>query len=246
MGKTVIKIVPEAGDSADIIKLLGAIGMPEGYEEIQRGRNLVAALTMPDDTRINIKAFGLPNIVNRYVYGVFRKSKARRSYENSQRLREMGFHVPAPLGYVEKRGLLTGFGRSYYVSAQEEGLTEMRRPEQWEFKDALLRALGREMARLHEAGVWMKDFSPGNILFRRRGEEDFTFYYVDLNRLEFTTADDRRLDRMWERLLFSSSQIATATRAYAEARGLAAEEVLSRAMKAHGKYLRSRGMKDID
>lgn len=205
-------------------------GIPPEATVIFSQRNTVAIIPSGGITA-NIKSFALPNIVNRYVYGRLRKSKARRSFANSQHLARLGFKVPAPLAFIEERTALT-FRRSYFISEHIYGLTEMRTPERHDFCDELMVALGREMARLHAAGVWMKDFSPGNILFRRdEATGDFEFYYVDLNRINFDDRNPSHLARMWGRLLFVPEQIAAATRAYAEATGRDAGEVYDVAMK---------------
>lgn len=218
----------------DLVEEIAVRGIPAGAVEVYRGRNVVAKVDTGDEP-VNIKAFAIPNIVNRYVYGRFRKSKARRSFENSLRLSEMGFNVPAPLAYIEEKTPLT-FGRSYFISRHVDGLTELRYPERHPFMRELLEALGREMARLHQAGVWMKDFSPGNVLFSRAPDGSFVFHYVDLNRIRFNTFSRSKLDLMWERLLFYTDQIAIATRAYAGVLGLEPEAVYAEAISRWESY----------
>lgn len=205
-------------------------GIPPEATVIFSQRNTVATIPSGGITA-NIKSFALPNIVNRYVYGRLRKSKARRSFANSQRLARLGFRVPPPLAFIEERTTFT-FRRSYFISEHIYGLTELRSPERHDFCNDLMAALGREMARLHAAGVWMKDFSPGNVLFRRdEATGSFEFYYVDLNRINFDDRNPSHLAQMWERILFVPEQIAAATRAYAEATGRDAAEVYATAMK---------------
>lgn len=225
-----------------LVEQVAREGIPAAAEIIYRGRNVVAAIPSADIV-VNIKAFSLPNIVNRYVYGRLRRSKAMRSYVNSLRLRDLGFNVPAPLAYIEERGNLT-FGRSYFISEHVGDITEMRYPERFAFVTPLLEALGREMARLHRAGVWMKDFSPGNVLFKRLPDGAFTFYYVDLNRIRFDTFSRSKLDRMWERLLFDKEQIAVAARSYAAEMGLDADEVYRGAVARWSRYVASKSKKN--
>src|SRR5262245_38725436 len=63
---------------------------------------------------INIKSFKRPNIVNKFVYRFFRKSKAQRSYEFALTLLEKGIGTPTPIGYFENRSLFT-LQDSYYA-----------------------------------------------------------------------------------------------------------------------------------
>lgn len=219
-------------------------GIPPEATVIFKQRNTVATIPSGGIT-VNIKSFALPNIVNRYVYGRIRKSKARRSFANSQRLTRLGFLVPAPLAFIEERTALT-FRRSFFISEHVFGLTEMRAPERHDFCGELMAALGREIARLHAAGVWMKDFSPGNVLFRRNPSTGgFDFYYVDLNRIRFDDHDPAHLDRMWERILFVPEQIAAATRAYAEATGRDADKVFATAMKRWNAFTARKRKKSV-
>ena len=52
-----------------------------------------------DDTQITIKAFKVPNFVNKIAYQYFRKSKAQRSYEYACKLLDLGVLTPFPVGY---------------------------------------------------------------------------------------------------------------------------------------------------
>lgn len=234
--KTSIKIhySDEGRRHSALVEEVAATGIPYGAVEVYRGRNVVAKVPS-GDLIANIKAFAIPNVVNRYVYGRFRKSKARRSFENSVRLAGMGFNVPAPLAYIEEKHPVS-FGRSYFISHHVDGLTELRYPERHPFMRELLEALGREMARLHRAGVWMKDFSPGNVLFVRSSDGSFTFYYVDLNRIRFNTFSRSKLGLMWERLLFHTDQITIATQSYADALGIDPEAVYAEAISRWNSY----------
>ena len=47
-----------------------------------------------------VKSFAVPNLVNRLVYGVFRKSKAQRSYEYAEKLNSLGIKSPAPIASI--------------------------------------------------------------------------------------------------------------------------------------------------
>ncbi|RYG28051.1 MAG: Kdo domain containing protein, partial [Chitinophagaceae bacterium] len=78
------------------------------------GRNTIRIFDL-DQHRINIKSFKRPNIINRFVYKYFRKSKAQRSFEYATRLLEMGVGTPKPVAFCEHIDL-SGLRASFYAS----------------------------------------------------------------------------------------------------------------------------------
>ena len=77
---------------------------------LHSGRN-----TLFEYNGLVIKAFAKPGFFKALWYGLFGKSKARRSYEYAQRLLALGIATPEPVAYQEVR--VMGFLReSYYVS----------------------------------------------------------------------------------------------------------------------------------
>lgn len=231
-----VYISPEGEPHRALIERIARSGVPADATVIFSQRNTIYTIPSGGIT-VNIKQFALPNLINRYVYGNLREGKARRSFANSQRLTRLGFRVPSPLAFIEERTRVR-FWRSYFISEHIDGLTEMRSISRHPFVGELLVAVGREMARIHAAGVWMKDFSPGNILFRRLSDGSFEFYYVDLNRIEFDVTDRSKLDRMWERLIFDPAQLTIAAEAYAEATGLDPADVTATAVRQMRSFVR--------
>lgn len=219
-----------------LVNRIAHTGLPDGSVEIYKARNMVVKFSDPTAGEINIKAFHKPFPINGYIYTTFRDSKAQRSYENAMRLMELGFDTPEPIAYIECRdgSLLRD---SYYISRQIEA-TEMRYVERRPDEEALLRTLGREIARLHKQGVLMMDFSPGNILFVEDSEADggYRFYYVDLNRMSFGVTDRRRLMRMFRSIVVEPRQTEIIARAYAEAAGLPIESTVAEAMAEHHEF----------
>lgn len=187
-----------AGDAA-VRELAGRIvrgGLPVGAEIIYEGRNRVARVRCGGRALI-VKEFCQPNVINRYVYTTLRRSKARRSLENACRLQDMGFGTAAPVAWMEaRRGICLHL--SYYISEEVQG-RDMRFLDRNEDLGELLPALAAEMGRLHSSGVWHKDLSPGNVLYRREGE-GFRFYYIDLNRMEFGVHEAGKLLRNFGQL----------------------------------------------
>ena len=53
-------------------------------------RNSIKKKTLENGKIATIKSFKIPNIVNKYVYRFFRKSKAERSYQYAKKLIDLG------------------------------------------------------------------------------------------------------------------------------------------------------------
>ncbi len=166
-----------------------------------------------------VKDFHRPSLVNSLVYTHLRKSKARRSYENAVELQRLGFGTPEPYAYIEvHRGVrLT---RSYYLCARlGDEYRDMRYFDRQPNLPELLDALGSEMLRLHRAGVLVKDFSPGNVLYVRDAEGGYHFSHIDLNRMEIGVKSRRRLMENFRAMPCTAEEVDMLARAYAHATG---------------------------
>lgn len=190
-----VVIAPQATTpQRKFIENLAEKGLPLNADIIYEARNKVARVKIDGENWI-VKEFQVPNIVNRYVYTRLRPSKARRSYEYALRLLGLGFLTPEPLAYIETwQGL--SLGHTYYISREADAATLRNLTE----KDhPLIEAFAAEIGRLHAAGIWHKDFTPGNILCRQEPAQSsaspltYKFYYIDLNRMQFGIHDRRVL-----------------------------------------------------
>lgn len=189
-------------------------------------------------TEMNVKAFGLPKFPNSLIYGVFRKSKAQRSYEHAMRLLQLGFDTPQPMGYAEVRVAGSALlRRSFYFSAQLPW-PNMRFWESDKDYDHLRDAWGAEIARLHQAGVWMKDHSAGNILRHRDDDGHWHFAYVDLNRMAFGVTDEHRLMKMFKSVSTALEFTVALARSYALAAGKDPDKAASMAEKIYRRFNR--------
>ncbi len=222
----------------EIIETITAKGQPADAPLVYIGRRntlfyIEPGATCGGDTvnqlpfPVNVKAFRIPPFPNGYVYRFFRASKAKRSYLNGKRLLEMGFLTPMPIGYSEihaglrmkgDMGIWLKMTRSYYFCEQLP-YPNMRGWEQRPDVDALIKAFGAEIARIHAAGVWFHDFSPGNVLVDTTPEGEYRFYYVDLNRMDFDIHDSNKLMQMFKTISWDDKWTARVAEAYAEAAG---------------------------
>ena len=130
---------------------------------------------------INVKKFCIPPIVNRILYSLgWRTPKALTTYRNAQEILKRGFHTPAPYGYrIERNGGLINY--SYFVSEQVGNMRQIRDGGN---DPALIRAVAKYTADMHAKGMFHRDFTPGNILYRV-DNGTYHFSLVDINRFRF-------------------------------------------------------------
>lgn len=212
-----IVVNPDFPDIRELAAEIARDGVPSQAEVIYDARNRLYRLHFEGMT-VCIKAFHRPAGVNTWVYGNFRRGKARRSYENAMEMRRLGFASPTPLAYVEitygKR-----FDLSYYLYEYISDSVYLRdwekRPDAAELADAI----ASEMAKLHAAGIFHKDFTPGNI-FVKRTNRGFSFSYIDINRMEFGVTDRKRLLDNFRGLTFDRNMLCLLARSYASKAGL--------------------------
>lgn len=178
-----IQINPQYDDLSEFIACLPDI-FPHYGEVVQKGRNTIKTFKV-NGIVLNVKSFKVPIWINRIAYKYFRKSKAERSFIYAKRLLENGVNTPDPVAFVEtsEKGL---FACSYYVSIHEtvDGTIRDIYTQPESESRSLVKAFTAFTARLHKKGVFHKDYSPGNIMYKKT-DEGYEFYLVDLNRIEF-------------------------------------------------------------
>lgn len=214
----------------DYAKALPALFKYNYGTVIYKGRNVLREMDW-HGTKVVVKSFRVPNLINRIAYGVFRSSKAQRSFEYAKMLRREGIGSPAPVAYyTERNGLL--FTRSYYVSLKSECPYSYINLMRGDFsgQEEILRAIARTTAALHEKGYLHKDYSRGNILFRRT-DKGVEVEIIDLNRIRFRTVDMEEGCRNFERLPGTPEMFAILADEYAKARGFDANECLKLILK---------------
>lgn len=173
-----------------------------------------------DDTTINVKSFRIPNVVNQIAYRFFRKSKAQRSFEYGNRLLSLGIGTPQPVAYYEfKSGLL--FKKSYYISEQlncDLTYRELTTDFDYPNHETILRAFTRFTYSLHQKNVHFLDHSPGNTLIKQV-ENEYKFFLVDLNRMEFKPMDFETRIKNFSKLTLHKSMVEVMSDEYAKCSG---------------------------
>ena len=167
---------------------------------IHKARNELKIIHYNDIDTV-VKFFKVPNILRKIIYTFFRDSKAKKSYVHSLKLKNF---TPSPIGYIEFYS--NGFiDESYFVSEQFDYDFTIREPlldDNFIDKEEILRAFARFSLKLHNEGIFHKDYSPGNILIKKE-DANFIFKIVDVNRMGFfkLTQDDRakNFSKLWAR-----------------------------------------------
>jgi len=167
-------------------------------KSIHKARNEIRVLKYKDEEFV-VKSFKVPHLINKIVYTFFKDSKAKKSYENSVKIKKF---VPSPIGYIEfkKYGLIHD---SYFVSENFKYDFTIREPllnEHYENKGDIFKSFAKFTYDLHQKGIFHLDYSPGNILIKKEGN-NYIFKIVDINRMQFKdlTLEERLLNfsKLW-------------------------------------------------
>jgi hypothetical protein len=179
-----------------------------------------------EGTILNVKSFKVPNIINKFVYRFFRKSKAQRSYEYALKLLDLGIGTPQPIAFYEFPKLLA-FDKSYYISAHLDcDYTFRDLTKNFDLPDYenILRAFTRFTYKLHENNVLFLDHSPGNTLIKIV-DNGYEFFLVDLNRMQFKPLNYYERIQNFARLTTHKSMIKIMSDEYAKCMDKKANDV---------------------
>ncbi len=213
--------------------------IPESFEysgeTIYKARNTIKIFD-ENGISICIKSFHAPSFFNRIIYSFFRLSKAERSYEYGLKLLSKGIRTPEPIAYIENKqsGLLYD---SYYICINQPFAGMMRELRQGEIqgRESMLRSFAAFAASIHSKNVLHKDFSPGNILYEKSGEE-YIFSIVDINRMSFCPVNMQTGCKNFKRLWGNNEMISFIADEYAKNRQFNPEKCKELTLKYHTKF----------
>jgi hypothetical protein len=137
--------------------------------------------------KINIKSFKKPNLINSFIYGYFRKSKAQRSFEYANLLLSKNIGTPQPFAFYEYKSI-TGLKESYYFSVHQDVDLMFRNlifDENYPNRDEIIKQTAVFFYNIHNQGIEFVDNTAGNTLIKKISENKYDFYLVDLNRMKF-------------------------------------------------------------
>jgi tRNA A-37 threonylcarbamoyl transferase component Bud32 len=174
-------------------QLLGPAGLHLGAAVKSGPHRIVRRVELAEGLAIYIKHNLLPD-ARAWLRQCVRPSKARMEMELALALAQRGIPTIEPLALGEQEAAF-GAGASYLVTRALEGTqtlntlmavaaTTMSQQEQTRLRQRLAIALGRFVARLHEAGVKHGDFHAANILVRLDDNGHPHFWLIDLNTLK--------------------------------------------------------------
>jgi serine/threonine protein kinase len=222
MNETQISIAPDYEELALFVNTLCDRFEREG-ETIHKGRNEIKVFDC-NGRLINVKRFRIPHLLNRIAYTFFRKPKAERSFAYAVKLRQAGVGTPDPVAFIlEYKGGLLHY--SYFVSLHITGYNTMYHTGKLPFEEnkKIFATFARFTAELHENGIFHKDYSPGNILYKEiEGSTDFRL--VDINRMKFGNVSIRKGCANFARLWGKEEVFRCIAREYAIARNADAEQ----------------------
>ena len=124
-----------------------------------------------------------------------RSSKARREYESALEVAARGIPTAAPLGWGRQRGFFSN-GESMLITRSlddtqplnvfvHQVLPTLPPARQACLRQRLAVALGRFLARMHEAGIRHNDLHAGNLLIRLEPGDVPSLFLIDLNDVRF-------------------------------------------------------------
>lgn len=197
--------------------------IPERFERgegkvIHKGRNELRDMEYGGEHFV-VKSFHCPHLLNRFVYGTFRASKAKRSYEHALIYLGIGVGTPSPVGYINvRKGIL--FDKSFYVTRLSSCpyTYDQLFFRKFDYADDVLRAIGHATAILHEHGYAHKDYGRGNILFGQVEDGSVRIEVVDLNRMHIGHVGLKAGCKNFERLPATPHMHQVMAEAYAEVR----------------------------
>jgi tRNA A-37 threonylcarbamoyl transferase component Bud32 len=216
--------------------------LPECFDRegmtVYKGRNEIKIFER-EGLLLNVKSYRKPILLNRIAYTFFRKSKARRAYENALEVMARGFETPVPVAYLEQQsgGLLE---KSWFVSLHcpyTRMLREFADNSDVSGREDILQALGAYVAGLHRSGILHLDLSIGNILFEK-DETGIRFSLVDINRMRFCSIDQELGCRNFERLRGNADFFRVLAHSYAAARGFDPESCLKSILEHSARSVR--------
>lgn len=153
-------------------------------------RNIIKVVSYKGQKYV-VKSFKIPHLLNQIVYRFFRDSKAKRSFVNSMKLKQLGIDTPEPVGYIEFPTLMR-FKESFYISEFFDFDFEIRAvfaDKAFAQRETILKKFIEYTYRLHQKNVYHIDYSPGNILVKKV-DGVYHFSIIDVNRMAFVELDD--------------------------------------------------------
>lgn len=149
-------------------------------------RNVIKVFEL-EGFNVNVKSFKKPNLINSFIYGYIRKSKAQRSFEYAQILLSKNIGTPQPFAFYENK-TFTGLKESFYFSLQQDVDLMFRNlifDAAYPNRNEIIKQSAVFFFNIHNQGIEFIDNTAGNTIIKKVGDNKYAFYLVDLNRMSF-------------------------------------------------------------
>lgn len=208
-------------------------------------RNVIRVVNYENENYV-VKAFKVPNLVNRFAYRYLRPSKAKRSYQYSLKI---GSELsPEPIAYIEqkKSALLA---TSYYISEYFEydhTIHEVLINKELENRSQILSEFADFTFKLHELDILHHDYSHGNILIKKSNsqESSYEFKIIDINRMEFKPFDLKARLENFARIKADNDDMEIIINQYAKRMNMDVEKLLKDAKFYRDDFYKKRALKN--
>jgi hypothetical protein len=205
------------GKEAAILQLVNQF-FNEGEVIVAGKRNTIKSNFLEGE-KVNVKFFQKPGLFKSIIYSYFRSTKAQRSYDYANYLRDHNILTPFPIAYVEQRNIFGLLGNSFYISEQinyDFTIRELIHDPLFQERNIILQQFAAFTFKMHEAKVNFLDHSPGNTLVVKKGAGQYDFYLIDLNRMNFRSLSaEERMDN-FRKMWLSRTMVKVIAKAYAQ------------------------------
>lgn len=199
----------------------------EGNLIVKGSRNTIKSNFLGSE-KVNIKFFKKPGIFKSIIYSFFRSTKAKRSFDYANYLTNHNILTPQPIAYIEERSVFGLLGDSFYISQQIDydfTIRELIHNPLFPNRNSILEQFAEFTFKMHEANVNFLDHSPGNTLIVDKGNNQFEFYLIDLNRMKFEKLSiEKRMDN-FKKMWLSRTMIKVVAKKYAKLIGQPEEKI---------------------
>jgi len=191
----------------------------EGEVIVNGDRNIIKANKLQEE-EVSLKFFQKPSFVKSIIYGFFRESKAKRSYEYAVKLLSFNVLSPLPIAWYEEKTKMGLLADSFYICSYiryDFTFRELIHDPLFPDRENILKQFTRFTFNMHENNVNFLDHSPGNTLIVKSetNPEKYEFYLIDLNRMKFEKLSiNQRMDN-FKKLWLSKKMVAIISKEYA-------------------------------
>lgn len=209
---------------------------------IHQVRNTIKKISFESQDFI-VKSFGNSNLFNRIVYGIFRDSKAKRSFQNATNLLSSKIATAKPVAYCE----IKNFGiikHSYFISLKVDfdydfhDINFERKPA----CEKLFKQFADFTFQMHQAGFLHLDYTPGNILIKENNS-NFEFTIIDINRMKMGPVSWQVGASSLGKIYFKEPQMKIVSARYAELSKIPESDVWATIQKSHQAFKNKKKLK---